>query len=199
MNCSRLSTGGTFPPVAIFLFLVTAPVLPHHQVAAETVVLHNQADQPVAIRFGEDVSAFNPFTLPVGASVPVSVTGAVDVWFETPKSSGRSNLWPDNIYRFSTDRAGRVGLNRVPLGKPQTTSDYPKGKLNRRTPMTLKIKVAVDDDERTKRETWEKKIKARIQAASRLLEYYCGVRLEVVAVARWESKDSIRDFNLSLS
>ncbi len=199
MNCSRLSAGGTLPPVAIFLFLVMAPVLPRHQVAAETVILHNQADQPVAIRFGEDVTAFKPLTLPVGASVPVSVTGAVDVWFNTPKSSGRSNLWPDNIYRFSTDAAGRVGLNRVPLGKPQTTSAYPKGELNRRTPMTLRIKIAVDDDERTKRETWEKKIRARIEAASRLLEYYCGVRLEVVAIARWESKDSIRDFNLSLS
>ncbi len=167
--------------------------------AVDTTILNNKSDRPVEIRFQADAADAPRFSLRKGASIPLSVNGSVKLWYSSPGGTGSGILLPNTIYRFVRMESNRMQLERVPLSglqaKPPRVSE---GKLIDREPWPLRIKIAVDDDERTRQSTWENKIKRRINAASRLLEYFCGVRLEVVAITRWESKDSIRDFNLSL-
>ena len=139
------------------------------------------------------------FTLKEDASVPLSINGTVKIWYTGPSGSGSGTLQPESIYRFSDSKSRRTLLKKVPLSGPKSKpTAIPQGKLLDREPWPLRVKIAVDDDERTRQVAWEKKITNRINAASRLLEYFCGVRLEIVAFTRWKSNDSIRDFNASL-
>ena len=182
----------------IFFWLVSS-LLSFPVIGAETTILHNRSGRPVRIRFQADPVAASQFTLVPNASVPLSLNGSVKLWYAGVSGGGSGTLWPNHIYRFNDVEPGRIDLQRIPISGPQTTPPrYPKGELVERKPWPLRIKIAVDDDERTRRATWEKKITARIEAASKLFEYFCGVKLEIVAITRWESKDSIRDFNLTL-
>ena len=184
----------------VVIFLLGNLLLSMADVRAEITILQNRSEQPLRLRFQLDPNAVRAITLAPGGLMPLSVTGSVKLWYTGPTGNGNSILWPNNVYRFSEKLPGRIDLRRIPVSGQQTTPPrYLEGEVVERTPWPLRIKIAVDDDEKTRKETWGKKIKQRIEAASRLLEYFCGVRLEVVAVTRWESKDSIRDFNLSLS
>ena len=183
----------------IFFWLVSS-LLSLPVIGAETTILHNRSDRPVQIRFQADAVEAENFTLVPNASIPLSLNGSVKVWYAGVGGGGSGTLWPNHVYRFSEKANTRVVLQRIPISGPQTTPPrYSKGELVERKPWPLRIKIAVDDDERTRKATWETKIKDRIEASSKLLEYFCGVKLEVVAITRWESKDSIRDFNLTLS
>ena len=182
------------------IFLLGNLLLSMADVRAEITILHNRSAQALQFRFQPDPNGDRALTLAPKGSMPLSVTGSVKLWYTGPNGGGSSTLWPNNVYRFSEKPPGRIDLQRIPIsGQQMTPPRYPQGEVVERTPWPLRLKIAVDDDEQTRKESWEKKIKQRIEAASRLLEYFCGVRLEVIAVTRWESKDSIRDFNLSLS
>jgi len=184
----------------LVIFLLGNLLLSVADVRAETTILHNRSEQPLRLRFQPDPNGVRALSLAPGGSMPLSVTGSVKLWYTGSAGNGNSTLWPNNVYRFSEKVPGHIELRRIPVSGQQTIPPrYLEGEVVERTPWPLRIKIAVDDDEKTRKETWEKKIKQRIESASRLLEYFCGVRLEVVAVTRWESKDSIRDFNLSLS
>ncbi len=63
----------------------------------------------------------------------------------------------------------------------------------------LKVVLAVDDDELTAKPVWEKRYRQRIAAASQVLEYHTGLRIEVVAQTTWISNNRITDFDQSLS
>ena len=181
------------------LFWLVSSLLSFPVIGAETTILHNRSGRPVRIRFQADPVEAAQFTLVPNASVPLSLNGSVKLWYAGASGGGSGTLWPNHIYRFNDVEPGRIDLQRIPISGPQTTPPrYPKGKLVERKPWPLRIKIAVDDDERTRKATWEKKITERIEAASKLFEYFCGVKLEIVAITRWESKDSIRDFNLTL-
>ncbi|MDG2409329.1 MAG: matrixin family metalloprotease [Pirellulales bacterium] len=183
----------------VFFWLVSS-VLSLPVIGAETTILNNRTERPVRIRFQADPVEAAQFTLVPNASVPLSLNGSVKLWYAGASGGGSDTLWPNHIYRFNDVEPGRIDLQRIPISRPQTTPPrYPKGELVERKPWPLRIKIAVDDDERTRKATWEKKITERIEAASKLFEYFCGVKLEIVAITRWESKDSIRDFNLTLS
>ena len=182
----------------VFFWLVSS-VLSLPLIGAETTILNNRTERPVRIRFQADPVEAAQFTLVPNASVPLSLNGSVKLWYAGASGGGSDTLWPNHIYRFNDVEPGRIDLQRIPISRPQTTPPrYPKGELVERKPWPLRIKIAVDDDERTRKATWEKKITERIEAASKLFEYFCGVKLEIVAITRWESKDSIRDFNLTL-
>ena len=183
----------------VFFWLVSS-VLSLPVIGAETTILNNRTERPVRIRFQADPVEAAEFTLVPNASVPLSLNGSVKLWYAGASGGGSDTLWPNHIYRFNDVEPGRIALQRIPISGPQTIPPrYPKGELVERKPWPLRIKIAVDDDERTRKATWEKKITERIEAASKLFEYFCGVKLEIVAITRWESKDSIRDFNLTLS
>ena len=181
-----------------YLFLVLV-LLPISGFTLETTILHNQTKRPIQLRFQADAVDAPKFTLKEDASVPLSVSGAIKIWYTGPSGSGSGTLNPDSIYRFSESKSRRIELRKIPLSGPKAKPQViAQGKLVDREPWPLRVKIAVDDDERTRQVAWEKKITNRIVAASRLLEYFCGVRLEIVAVTRWKSNDSIRDFNASL-
>ncbi len=60
------------------------------------------------------------------------------------------------------------------------------------------VRIMVDDDERAARPAWEKRLRGRIEEASKILARDCGVKLQVVDSGTWVSDNQIHDFPKSL-
>jgi hypothetical protein len=58
---------------------------------------------------------------------------------------------------------------------------------------TVSVKLLVDQKEPTVRQTWEKRYRDRLAAASAVFERTCHVRFKVVAVGTWVSDDKATD------
>ncbi len=97
-------------------------------------------------------------------------------------SNGRS-YWvqPGGAYFWSGEGEERA-LRSIELGEVDPSA-YPG--VPEITELT--VKVLVDDDDPTVDRVWQRVLKARVEAASRILERTCRVRLRVIAFDRWES------------
>ncbi len=80
-----------------------------------------------------------------------------------------------------------------PLLTAQAPADDPKQNN------VIKVVLAVDDDELTAKPIWEKRYRQRMAAASQVLEYHTGLRIEVVAQTTWVTSNRITDFDKSLA
>jgi hypothetical protein len=123
-------------------------------------------------------------------------------------------LFPNTIYQFSG--AGELGEVRqgwvckpVTLGVPQGWRLLPRPQrslLASQAPAeelqvnnVIKVVLAVDDDELTPKTIWEKRYRQRLAAASQVLEYHTGLKIEVVAQTSWVTSNQITNFEQSLA
>ncbi len=102
---------------------------------------------------------------------------------------------PGGAY-FWLGEQGKRSLHAIDLGEidPEAYPGVPEI-------TELTVKILVDDDEPTVASRWHHVLKARVDAASRILERTCRVRLKVIAYDTWESpaettglKDGLRAF-----
>ncbi len=122
-------------------------------------------------------------------------------------------LTADTIYVFS-DAPIVLGspptwiCKPVPLGVPPSWQLLPRPRrplaaalapADPKQNHVIKVVLAVDDDELTAKPVWEKRYRQRLAAASQVLEYHTGLRLEVVAQTTWVSSNRITDFEQSLA
>ena len=75
----------------------------------------------------------------------------------------------------------------------------PQPTLPEARPLTLKLKLAVDDEERTTTAVWQRRLRERVRRASAALERQLGVKLEIVEMTTWESDDRTEDFEFALA
>lgn len=63
----------------------------------------------------------------------------------------------------------------------------------------IRVEVYVDEDEAAAQPVWEKRLRQRLAAAGQVLDYHCGLTIEVVAIRRWTSDNAVTDFHQSLA
>lgn len=108
-----------------------------------------------------------------------------------PASSASANTFKSNSTAKSSVAAALSNLGNTSHARDETQT-----KLDSRR--TISVAIYVDDDEATRKQVWEPRLKKRIAAASDILERHCGMKLAVDEVGRWESNNAINDFELSL-
>ena len=151
---------------------------------AATTILFNHTPHRIVITLPQEAGGTSSVTLSPKESIPLATQGMVSFTYKVDENEYTGVLRPNNVYRFFLDGQKRLKLQRVSQGgSAGPVTDKDEGVVLKRPPTTLRVKIAVDDDEQTRREIWEKKIKKRLEAAARLLEFFCGVRLEVAR--RW--------------
>lgn len=129
---------------------------------------------------GEPAQALLGDTIYVFSDAPVA-PGAAQTWVCQRVALGVPTNWQ------LLPRAPR------PLVAAQAAANDPK-KNN-----VIQVVLAVDDDELTAKPIWEKRYRQRLAAASQVLEYHTGLRIEVVAQTTWQSNNRITDFEQSLT
>lgn len=166
---------------------------------ADVIVLANRIDRPVPIRFAPITGAPQQLTLPVGEVVPIFVDGKARIEFSSPGAARRYVLDANCAYYFGRGADGRIDLQKIGLGEDGTALDgrsLPGNAIG--PPATITVKICVDEEEPGRRSNWQRRLTRRVEAASAILEKFCGVRLEVVATEIWNSDNDTSDLHASL-
>jgi hypothetical protein len=151
------------------------------------------------VRFTPVAGTAQQLTLAVGEVLPMFLDGKARVEFSSPAPK-RYLLDANCAYYFgrSTDR--RIGLQKIGLGEDGTAlagrslPGNPTG-----TFATIAVKICADEEEPGRRSIWERRLRRRVEAASTILEKFCGVHLEVVATETWNSDNDTDDLHASLA
>jgi hypothetical protein len=185
-------------PIAVITAILSAflLVLTAH---ADVIVLANRTDRPVPARFSPVSGATQQLTLPVGDVVPIFLDGKARVEFSSQGATKRYVLDANCAYYFGRAANGRLDLQKIGLGEDGTAlagRSLPGSAVG--PAATITVKICVDEEEPGRRSNWERRLTRRVAAASAILEKFCGVRLEVVALERWNSDNDTNDLHASI-
>jgi hypothetical protein len=125
--------------------------------------------------------------------MPVPVDTTVAIVFGVGPQPQRYVLRANGIYYFHVD-GNKLDLLQHPL--PGLSADQPAPPLRPsvgNSLCTIPVKVLVDDKEPAVPSVWEKRYRERIAAASAIIEPYCHVRFQVVAVGTWTSDNNAHE------
>lgn len=167
----------------------------------DVIVLANRTSTPIQAEIQPVRAAASAVTLGSHEVVPVFVDGRAHVSFGSRSRKKRYLLSANSAYYFGTLSDGEVVIQQIGLGEDRTTSDgrsLPGSALTTRV-AEIPVKILVDEEEPALRSRWEARLRARVEAASKVLEKHCRLRLKIVAFGTWESDNRINDFHASLS
>ncbi len=183
--------------LAVLSFAFVAP-----ECSAEVTVLTNWLNTPVAVTAQSGGRTVLSRRLEPSESAPVFFSGGLTVRFRSGDRMATMALRPYTVYGFALrvpDRA--TVLQQVRLG-PEGPTIPPPSVPNEPPPVdkpfVVPVKLLVDEDEPRHRHLWEERLRARVEAASEVIEKHAGLALEVVAVETWESNDQHKVFRRSL-
>ena len=167
---------------------------------AGVAVLGNRTGDPIEFAVQWPSGATTRHRLEAWSSVPVPVTSPVKIVVDANGTAEEKTLRPGLIYYFVLQNE-RLELGRVAIPSSEAAVDPPPPPKPGATiaPMyTVPVMLLADEDEPAVARLWQKRLRDRLAAASKVFELYCRVRFEVVAVGRWNSDNRITDFNQSL-
>jgi hypothetical protein len=179
-------------------------ILTAQPVSAGVVVVANRLPRPITLRvMAPQVSAVE-LQLPPGQSRPIFVDGSVTASFGTAQSH---RLDPNTVHYVGENAAGQVsltqiGFNSAAVVRPTAAAGASPawaGRIATSRPLVrIPVKLCVDENEPSRQERWEPKLRQRLANASKLFEAHCGVRFEPAAFATWNSDERITEFGQSL-
>jgi len=62
----------------------------------------------------------------------------------------------------------------------------------------IRVKVVVDEEERTPPPVWQRRLRERIDAAAAIINQYANIRFTVAEMGTWQSDNRVQDLNKSL-
>jgi hypothetical protein len=181
--------------------LASAAILcAHGFAAADVIVLANHTARDIPIRFSPLSGYSQSVTLAAGDDLPFYLDGKADVSFTTIGGSKTIRLDANCAYYFSRGSDGRVDVQKIGLGEDGTLTNGRSlpGSASQAPNATITVKILVDEEEPGRQPVWERRLRARVDAASAVFEKYFHTKLQVVAVGTWHSDNQINDFIESL-
>jgi hypothetical protein len=185
--------------VGLFVGFVGAAVSPAQ---GAVVVVANRTRHEVRFTLSPPQGKPQPYAVKAGALAAVPVSGVMDLVYAAGKEQRHCQLLPDCIYFFSQLASG-LELKEIGLGdnadREKASASVPASDSDKPAPArVLTVKILVDKKERAVRALWEKRVRARIEAASRILEHHCHVQLKVIAAEEWQSDDAADNLGVLL-
>jgi len=168
---------------------------------ADVFVLANRTNQAIEVRVSP--AAKRPYTIRLagGETRPLYSDDHLHVAFGGDARRGGYELDANTAYFFGATSRGDIGLRRIGLGGDATTANGRPLAGDPQSPSTatINVRLYVDEEEPLRRPLWEKKLRSRVAAASKLLEQFAGIRLRVVGTGVWRSSNEKREFEATLA
>ncbi len=190
------------PSLIAAIVLIVGGIISSAQ--AGVVVLANRSDAKIDFSVTQPDGTTSQHSLAVGDVLPVPVEEKIGVAFLSGDTPQRALLQANSIHYFMVEN-GTLDLSRVKLtdgpARPATEGpapEEPAASRPRADVFTVPVMLLVDDDEAMVRRIWEKRLRDRLEAASKIIESHCRVRFEVAAVGTWESDDRVHEFDKTL-
>ncbi|HET6574147.1 MAG TPA: hypothetical protein VFG68_11125 [Fimbriiglobus sp.] len=156
------------------------------------VVVVNTTDAAVRFTVGHAQADPRPYSVGPHEVKRVPVGRHPDLTFESDGKPLHFRLAPYSAYAFTRSKVG-ISFQGIELAAPlPRPGDVPEAPPKDPKPLVLAVRVMVDDAEPRARAVWEKALRARVAAASAILERECGVTLKVAEVGEWRSDPRAR-------
>lgn len=160
---------------------------------AAVLVLENTTGQPVDVELGPVWGGVQQFSLPADHPYRVAVPGVVSLQVAREGDARLVETEPNRIYRIAI-RGDRLQVEPQQfLGARPNVWLHADDAERPPQPVIVPVKLLVDDEQPARIEAWESRLRAQLAGASRFIEWYSGVRFEVVGVGTWESNDALED------
>lgn len=168
------------------------------------IVVANRLAKEVALQVSAPGAPGIQLRLPPGQSRPMFVDGSVR---GALGPVGSHRLDPNTVHYVGQDAAGQstltqIGFNSAAVAPPAAAQSksvtWARRITDRRPTVRIPVKLCVDENEPSRRDHWEPKLRKRLAAASQLFEHHCGIRFDAAAVGTWRSDDRVHDFGRSL-
>jgi hypothetical protein len=187
-------------PLRRLLLAGVAVLVACNAASADVIVLANRTARDIALRFAPVSGYAQSVTLGAGENMPFYLDGKADVSFTSTGGSQSLRLDANCAYYFSRGTDGRVDLQKIGLGEDGTLTNGRTlpGSASQAPSATITVKILVDEEEPGRQPVWERRLRARVEAASAVFEKYFHTKLQVVAVGTWNSDNKINDFIESL-
>ena len=181
---------------------------------ADVLVLSNRTPQAVRLTVGSRTAWWTSYRLRPSETIAVYVapTELRVMLHEAAPQSGEAvfECVPDRAYFVYREDDGRLQLAAIGLaGSSEPLLELrallrPLATLSPTTPpplmpLRLRVRVAVDDEERAKTIVWQRRLRKRLQLASATLGRQLGVQLELLDMTTWDSDDAVEDFEFALA
>jgi hypothetical protein len=165
------------------------------------IVLANRTSASIQAQLKPIVGAAQHVALAPGDVAPLFVDGQAYVQFSFGGEPKRYLLDANSAYYFGKANDGRIDLQKIGLGgdKKSAAGRTLPGRAETTPLAVIPVKILVDEEEPARRPLWERRLRARIEAASAVLEKHCRVQLKVVAIDTWNSDNATTDFFESLA
>lgn len=167
---------------------------------AGVVVLCNRTEEKVDFVVVRIDGKLSRHSLQPEEISPIEVADKVAIAFDAGRAPRRALLTANSIHCFVSNR-GTLELVRVLLPSDDRSGLQPaaaQGDTKLAPVCSIRVKLLVDDDEPAVQKLWEPRLRARLAAASEIIEKHCRVRFNVVRVGTWESDDKVIDFAKTL-
>jgi hypothetical protein len=168
---------------------------------ADVIVLANRTAQIVSARFVAVAGEAQQLTLASGETTPVFLDGKGEVTFPSKGIPVHYAIDANCAYYFGRSPDGRIDLQKIGLGDDGTAAEGRKlpGSAGRAPTVFIPVKILVDEEEPARQPIWERRLRARVEAASAILERHCRVGFRVTAVGTWKTNNATTDFFDSLA
>lgn len=168
---------------------------------ADVIVLANRAGTQVPLRFVPIAGEAQQLILPPDETVPLYLDGKADIIFASKGSTRHFKLDANCAYFFGRGSNGQIDLQKIGLGVDSMAADGRKlpGNASRAPTVTIPVKILVDEEERARPAYWERRLRARVEAASAIIEKQFHVGFRVESVGTWNSDNAKTDFFESLA
>lgn len=166
---------------------------------ADVAVVNNRSERPVRVTTLPTAGTSDSQDLPPGESRCYIFSDQLTIGVRQGAIEQQHRLVGGRAYVLADlPDEDRVAFRQLPLGRSPSPLRLPAVATSDTEPATLKVKLLLDEDEPTRRSHWEPRLRQRVQLASEVFEQHAGIRLEIVAIERWNSDDRTREFMQTL-
>lgn len=171
--------------VASFVWLASAP-----SILADVVVLVNRTREPIEILATTTIAEPQRQVLESGALVTIPLRGGMQLTYESDPPV-RHDLLPNSAYYFWREPGQPVTLRKISLRHDARTREgRDLGNTGQWEEVTaIPVKILVDQAEPARRQSWERRLRERVEAASEIFSRWFRLRFKVVASGTWNSPE----------
>lgn len=165
--------------------------------AQSVTVLTNQASARVSFWILSTDGKREAKTIAAGESLTLPTSTPIQIAYRHGNQTATQSLLPDQIQVFS-DPTGKLELFTLGPEYPPNLPAFPGLNVEEKPYFTLPVKIFTDENIPLTFEVWKKRVEARIEKASQILERTCLLRLEIVGYSTWRSNPESPDLKTIL-
>ena len=189
---------------AVALCMLTTSAL------ADVAVISNRMEKNVVFVVAQKGHEQQTVRLASGDTFSFFFDGQSAVAFNDGQRNQQVALEPQSVYFFGTTPESVMFFQRLPI----TGNPVGAFRMEKNVPtlssaeitysplginiIEVPVKIYVDDNEFSKQNVWEPRLRKRIDKVNEVYERLCHIRFKVIGVGQWKSDDNIRDFVTSM-